>query len=150
MRERLFHLQPVFPLRNRARGGLLEIAPWIDVVLLFVLVMITLSGTIRKPGLVVDLPVARSGAGARYDAFVLTAPGEEVFFFNDQKVKPAVLPDRLRETARRHPGAELIIEADRRLTHGAITELYDLAVAAGWSRVVMATRLESTASPAAP
>lgn len=144
IRDRLFHLRPVFRSRYAMAASLLEVAPWVDVVMLFILMLITATATLKKPGLMVDLPVAAATSGARYDAHVLTVPREDVFFFADQRVGRMVLEDRLREVAAREPGAELIIEADRTIAHGVVTELYNLAAAAGWSRIVLATRAGSS------
>jgi len=141
--ERLFHLSRQFRPRQRAAGGLLEIAPWIDVVLVMLLFFITQSATLKKPGLQVDLPYARPNTGARYDAHVLTVPQDGVFFFADQRVPWAMLGDRLRETVEREPGAELILEADASLSHRTLIGIYNLAVDAGWKHIVLATRMDA-------
>ncbi len=142
IRERLFHLRPVFRQRQPLAGGLLDTTPWVDVILLIVLVFIVQTATLKKPGLQVDLPVAPPSAGARYDAHVLTVPREGVFYFGDERVTWVVLADRLRGAAAAVPNPELIIEADSAVSHGAMTMLYTLAVDAGWTKVVVATRLE--------
>lgn len=143
LRDRLFHLQSRFRPTQRSAGGFLETAPWIDVVLLVLLFVMTQSATLKKPGLQVNLPVARATTGARYDAQVLTIPQEGVFFFDDERVSWAELSDRLRVAADRSRGAELIIEADESLSHKTLTGIYNIAVDAGWKQVVLATRMET-------
>jgi len=143
IKNRLFHLRSHFRPTQRSAGGLLETAPWVDVVLLFLLFVITQSATLKKPGLQVNLPVANSTAGARYDAQVLTIPREGVFFFDDERVSWAELTERLRKAAEQSPGLELIIEADESLSHKTLTRIYNIAVDAGWKQVVLATRMET-------
>jgi len=143
MRDRLFHLRRQFRPRTGLARGLLDASPWIDVILLALLFVITQSATIKKPGLQVQLPVAIATSGARYDSHVLTVPQEGVYFFGDQRVNWTILSDRLREAATNYPDGELIIEADESLTHRTLTGIYNLAVDAGWQKIVLATRIDS-------
>lgn len=141
VRHRLFHLRRELRPRHRAAGGLLELSPWIDVVLLVLFFILTQTATLKKPGLQVNLPAARAASGARYDAHVLTIPQEGVYFFADERVPGALLAERLRQTAARNPGAELVIEADETIPYRSITAIYNQAVEAGWPQVVLATRI---------
>ena len=81
MRERLFHLKPVFRPRYRVASGLLDVAPWIDTVLLALVFFIAASATLKKPGLSLNLPTARATSGARYEAHVLSVPADGVYYF---------------------------------------------------------------------
>ncbi|HMO52347.1 MAG TPA: biopolymer transporter ExbD [Kiritimatiellia bacterium] len=148
VRERMFHLRPVFRSRRRLAGGWIETTPWIDAVLLVLVVFMTQTATLKKPGLQVDLPVARATTGARYDAHVLTVPQEGVYFFGDERVSWVILGDRLRDAAVESGGSELIIEADGAVSHRALIALYNLAVDAGWGNVVLASRVERLRDPA--
>lgn len=143
VRDKLFYLRRQFRSSRRSPSALLDTIPWINLVLLIIFFIITQSATLKKPGLQVDLPVARATSGARYDAHVLTVPQEGVYYFADERVRWAALADRLRETARQNPDAELIIEADGSLTHKALTGIYNLAVDSGWKKVVLATRIDA-------
>ncbi len=144
VREQLFYLKRRFRPNQRLAGGLLDSSPWIDVVLLVILFMITQTATLKKPGLRVDLPIVRAASGARYDAQVLTVPREGTYFFADENIPWPALPERLRQAALNHPGGELIIEADGSVSHAAMSSIYNLAVEAGWSHVVVATRIEAS------
>ena len=143
IRDSLFNLKRQFRHHQRVQGVLLDIAPWVNIVLLIIFFIITQSATLKKPGLQVNLPVARATSGARYDSLVLTVPQEGVYFFADERVHWAVLADKLREAAKKTPDAELIIEADGSITHNALTGIYNLAVDAGWTKVVLATRIDA-------
>jgi biopolymer transport protein ExbD len=147
VREQLFYLKRRFRPNQRLAGGLLDSAPWIDVVLLVILFMITQTATLKKPGLRVDLPQARATGGARYDAQVLTVPQEGTYFFADERIPWPALAERLRTAAAAHAGGELIIEADGSVSHRALTGIYNLAVDAGWHHVVIATRIDASTSP---
>ncbi|HMP88799.1 MAG TPA: biopolymer transporter ExbD [Kiritimatiellia bacterium] len=145
--ERLFYLRRIFRPRAGVNRGLFDSIAWIDVVLLVILFIITQSATVKKPGLQVNLPVVQGVTGARYDAHVLTIPQDGVYFFRDQRVNWTILSDLLRESAKIATDGELVIEADESLTHGTLAGIYNLAMEAGWKRIVLATRIESRAIP---
>ena len=144
IQDRIFNLRRRFRPRAGIARGLLDSTPWIDVMLLVILFVITQSATIKKPGLQVQLPVAQAVTGARYDAHVLTIPQEGVYYFGDQRVNWTILTDLLREAAIKNPESELVIEADENLTHRTLTGIYNLAADAGWQNIVIATRIESS------
>lgn len=145
--NRLFHLRREFRPQQRGAGGLLEVTPWIDVVLLLILFIIMQSATLKKPGLQVNLPSARATSGARYDAFVLTVPQEGIYYFSDERLPWVVLSERLGQAAIENPNKELIIEADETLSYRSLTTIYNLAVEAGWKHVFLATRLDRASRP---
>lgn len=142
-REKLFHLRPVFRMRERNGGGLLEFAPWVDVVMLSLMIFISATALVRKPGVELVLPEAAPNIGARYDARVLTAMPDGSFYFDDQRLARAGLAAALSASARHHQELGLIIEADAALPHQAVMDVYALAVKSGWTKITMATRPES-------
>lgn len=144
-RERLFHFRRRFNPSQRRTRGLLVSAPWVDVVLLMLLFIITQSPFVVQPGVVVELPVSASQSHARYGDLVVAIPQEDTYFFNDERMNADRLASALSAAARDNPGRALIIEADQRIAHQTLVEVYNLAVSAGLRQVLLATR-----SPAAP
>ena len=140
VKDKLFHLRPVFRSRYRTHNGLIEIAPWINVTLLMLVFFMASSATLKKPGIMIDLPRGPANAGARYDANVVSVPVEGMYFFDDERMSLNELETRLRQSSRQRPGMDLIIEADGRLSHQHMIELYQLAVDSGWQKVILATR----------
>lgn len=143
VRGQLFYLRRRFRTQRRSAGGLLDSAPWIDVVLIVILFFMTQTATLKKPGVQVELPAARAATGARYDALVLSVPQEGTFFFADERVHWPALSGRLRRAALENPDSELIIEADGSVSHRALTGIYNLAIDAGWRKIVLATRIDA-------
>lgn len=146
MKEQLFHLRPTFRMRYRPVGGLLEVAPWINAVLLLMMFFMAMSGTMKKPGLMIELPVAASNAGARYDASMLSITRDGRYFFDDERMGREQLAYRLRDAARARPGGELIIEADSALSHQEAMDMFNIASEAGWKKILVATRPSSSAA----
>ncbi len=145
LRERLFHFRRRFNPAQRRIRGLLVLAPWLDVVVLLLLFFITQSSFVVQPGVVLELPVSESNGYARYGDLVVTIPQEGMFFFHDERMTLDGLARALAQEARLDSDRALLIEADQRITHHTLVEVYNMAVSAGLRQVLLATR-----SPVAP
>lgn len=143
--DRLFYLRRKFPSKVRPVRGLLEVAPWVDVVLLIVLFFIVNSAFVIRPGITMELPASPMMDGARYDAMVVTVTQDNMVFFNDEKTSLDGLGPKLEEAARKRPDAALVIEADARVQNRTLVNIYNMAAAAGLRQVTLATRLPATA-----
>lgn len=140
--ERMFIFRRRFKPTQRSPRGLLSVAPWVDFALLFMLVLIQQSASVMRPGVRLDLPRAPFVDGIRPDALVLTVPQEGMYFFQDERLTFDGLSLALGRAARAQAGAALIVEADQRVSHGTLMEIYNMARAAGIQQIVLASRLE--------
>ena len=138
----LFVFRRRFQPVQRAPRGLLGVAPWVDFALLVLMVIIQQSAHVLRPGLRMELPAAPFEDGIRPDALVVTVPQEGMYFFQDERLTLDGLTLALERAARNRADAALILEADRRISHGTLVQLYNLARNAGVREVVLATRLE--------
>lgn len=138
----MFIFRPRFKPTHRGPRGLLSVAPWVDFALLFILVLIQQSAIVMRPGVRLDLPRAPFVDGIRPDALVLTVPQEGMYFFQDERLTLDGLSLALGRAARAQAEAALVVEADQRVSHGTLVELYNMARAAGIRHIVLATRLE--------
>jgi biopolymer transport protein ExbD len=146
--DNLFRLRRRFVPRHRLRGALLDTASWVNVVLLVLMFFIGHAGFVLQPGIAVDLPAAPMTGGANYRSFVVTITQEGLIFYNDERVSFDGLAADLLRQAHRDADAALVIEADARVRHSDLVRIYNLAIAAGLQRVVLATRfLEPPATP---
>jgi biopolymer transport protein ExbD len=142
--ERLTAFRRNFRPLERAPRGLLGVAPWVDFALLLMMLFIYQSATVLRPGIRLELPPAPFRDGIRPNALVLTVPQEGMYFFQDERMTLDGLQIALARAARAHGDeAALIIEADQRITHGVLTALYNMAQAAGFREIVLASRLET-------
>ncbi len=143
--ERLFYFRKRFHATRQSLRGLLLTTPWIDMVLLFILFLITQSSFVVQPGVTLELPVGPASGHARYGDWVVTIPQEGMYFFNDERMAPAALAAALARVAAEQPGRAVIVEADARISYRTLMDVYAMAVEAGVPQVLMATR-----SPTAP
>lgn len=144
------HYQP----KNRLNKGLIATAPWMSVTLLIALYLYLLAPNVLQPGMVVQLPVAPFSDGQHYghNVAVLSLPlagrsdRDEIFFFDDQRYlgREPMEMDALRAALAtawsQKPNLPMVIEADRMVRHDTIVKLFDMAAAAGFREVNLATR----------
>jgi biopolymer transport protein ExbD len=145
-------------LRNRfTRGGwggraLCAAAPWVNLVLLVVLLLVVGDRILLRPGVVFDLPRTPFREGMRYGLTAVMIPvartnGQETLvFFDDEPFDLGVAPRQEQLAARIHnrvalePRREFLLLADRRIPHGDVMTVVNLAREAGVSRVNVSTK----------
>ena len=141
MQDRLFHLRRRYQPRRRMDRHFMDIAPWVDVALLVMLYFMIHAPFVLRPGIELDLPVAPMTAGAPYGSPVVTISNEGLMFFNDERTTMSGLASGFQRIAETTPDAVLIIEADTRIQHLRLVEIYNMATQAGIHKVILATRV---------
>ena len=136
------------------KGGraLFAAAPWINLVLLALLLLVLGDRILVRPGMVFDLPRASFREGMRYGLTAVMIPvartnGQETLvFFDDEPFNLGVaarqeqLAMRIRSCVALEPRREIQLLADRRVPHGDVMTVVNLAREAGVSRVNVATK----------
>ena len=147
--------QKYFP-RSRLVQGLVSGAPWVNLVLLMVMFLALERRVLLQPGVVVDLPSAAfsDGSPPGLVAVILHAsgmpdkPAREIVFFEDERFftdsteQMENLRRALEKQLREKPEARLVILADRRVPHGTVVGVVNLARQAGLRSVNVAVRPE--------
>ncbi len=143
-------------LANACRG-LVNAAPWTDMVLIIIFLVVLASRQILQPGMIVELPTTTvpSGTQRGLTAVVQFHEGagdgrrEEMVFFDDDPFAVGAptdmdaLKQRFAAVALDHPGAPLVIEADVRVQYGTIASLCTMAREAGMAEVNLAEYLSA-------
>jgi len=128
-----------FERRRRLKKGSLDIAPLVDVVLLLLIFFMLTSNLVNQAGFRVTLPRTTATLPSSASPVVMTVEADGDLFLGDVPVPPARLGDRLRR-ARPGPGAELVIRADREVSHGRVVEVMTAAREAGWESLAVMAR----------
>ncbi len=139
--ERISYLRRRYRPHERLFKGPIDVVPLVNVVLLFVFFFILQSPFVMQPGIVVNLPTASFASGVPYGAMVVTISQEGMMFFNDERMTMEELGAALAQAAFDQPDASLVIEADGRVPHSTLVQIYNMATAAGIKSVVLATRV---------
>ena len=139
--EQISYLRRRYRPHERLFKGPIDVVPLVNVVLLFVFFFILQSPFVMQPGIVVNLPTASFASGVPYGALVVTISQEGMMFFNDERMTMEELGAALAQAAFDQPDASLVIEADGRVPHSTLVQIYNMATAAGIKSVVLATRV---------
>jgi biopolymer transport protein ExbD len=139
--ERISYLRRRYRPHQRLFKGPIDVVPLVNVVLLFMLFFILQSPFVMQPGISVTLPTASFASGVPYGSMVVLISQEGMMFFNDERTTMEGLGSALSQSIYDHPEAALVIEADGRVPQSTIVQVYNVAMAAGVKKVVLATRV---------
>ena len=123
--------------------GLIDVAPLVDVALLLFLFFVMHASFVVQPGITVNLPETSFDAGAEYGSMEVMISQEKLVFFNDERTTLQGLASSFAQAHHINPGATLVIEADGRVPHQSIIQIYNMAMQAGITNVSVATRVHS-------
>ena len=142
--ERISYLRRRYRPHQRLFKGPIDVVPLVNVVLLFMLFFILQSPFVMQPGITVNLPTASFASGVPYGSMVILISQEGMVFFNDERTTMEGLGTALSQSLYDHPDVSLVIEADGRVPHSTLVQVYNIAMAAGIKNVVLATRVSAT------
>lgn len=148
-------LRTRFSPKSRIGQGVVSMAPWMDIVLLFLVFLFINDKFVLQPGAVIELEEADFVDGLRPGAMLVVTSvkgsrlgqRDEMVFFDDvrflvaQEDQMAGLQEAFRSAQKKRPEASLTIHADRHVEHGTIVRLLGMAKRAGMKRVNLASRL---------
>ncbi len=155
------YLRTKYRPRSRLGRGFVGLAPWLDIALACGLLFAVQSTVRLQPGMVLDLAEAPFREGLRSRQVVLVYALREadrlreVAFFRDEPYalddieRLAALTEAFRRAGAGDDGA-LIVYADARARHGALTRLVSCAREAGVGRVDLATGIPDAGVAAGP
>ena len=147
-------LRTRFRPKNRIGQGLLTVAPWLDLVMIALFLVMLQGKYVMEPGVVVNLPAGPFSGGLQSGriAVVLSVGGgahsaaEEIVVFNDRRfrlkndMEAGLLTEAFESMARDDPASGLILQADKYVQHGTIVRILQMAGGAGVRQVNIATR----------
>ncbi len=129
-----------FQPRYRIAAGFWDAVPLVNLALLLYIFHLVQSPFVLQPGLLVNLPASPFHSGVPYGARVVTMTQSGLIFFNDERMTLETLSTALAQWDRERPETTLLIEADGRVLHETLVRVYNMALASGIEKVVLATR----------
>jgi biopolymer transport protein ExbD len=137
-----------FKTHCQTSKGLVDPAPLVNVVFLLLLFFILSSPFVMQTGFGVDLQQSSQSTISSIQSLVVTVTRDNLLFFNNQPIPIEKLESALREAVQQGRGRQLIIKADRQVSHGTVTQIMSLALKAGISMVNIAARAEGSIASA--
>jgi len=136
--------------RRRMFAGPMVAVPLVNVALLVILFFVINSAFVLQPGVVVNLPTSSFTSGAQYGPMVVMITQEGMVFFNDERTTIDGLQSAFAQMAFESPDTPLIIEADGQVRNATIVRIYNMAMAVGVRKVLLATRVSTAAQGVQP
>lgn len=109
----------------------INIVPFVDVVLVILIIFLVISPTFIKPGFDINLPQARTAKKPENVKVVLSIDIEGIFYINQKPVEEKELNERLKKMAKTNKDMKAVIAADKDVAHGNVIALIDLVRKAG-------------------
>jgi biopolymer transport protein TolR len=127
------------PDRKRKLVSDINIVPFTDVLLVLLVIFMVTTPLIVQGQIQVKLPKASAQSSASVRPVILTLTAQGRLFLADQEVSVQDLLTLLTPLMKEREDKQVIINADRSVTHGRVVELMDLAKQAGAERLAIAT-----------
>ena len=129
-------------MRSESRDDIvaeINVTPLVDIVLVLLIIFIVTARFTVPPSIKVDLPQAGSSdaPGGEASTTMLTLkPGGEIFL-NETATTLDLLPPQLAELRAKNAAAQIVINADENVLHGAVIRVLDLAKRSGIEKVAV-------------
>ncbi len=118
----------------------ISIVSLIDVVLLLLVFFMLTTNFVLQSGIEVKLPQAKQAVEKPATELMVTITRNGKIFLNRQPIKLGELAAVLKQRVKKSSGNELlVIRADKRVQHGKVVQIMDLAKGAGIERLAIGT-----------
>jgi len=123
----------------------INIIPFVDIVLVLLIIFMVTSTAIVNAAIKVELPKAAS-AGASVEKTVnLVYTAERQLFLDGEELSTEAVARRIAERAEGNPGMQAVISADKGLPYGDVVRLIDLVKSSGISAFALNIEREQLA-----
>ena len=104
----------------------INITPFVDVMLVLLVIFMVAATYIVKPSIEVELPTAASGGDTLDKTLSIALSQNGVLFLNGEEVERSTLAETCKKMAKENPKVQAMISADKRVSHGEVVRLIDL------------------------
>ncbi|MCK9464173.1 MAG: biopolymer transporter ExbD [Proteobacteria bacterium] len=111
--------------------GSINIIPFVDIVLVLLVIFMVTSTVIVKAAIKVDLPKAANAGTAVEDTLNLVVTKERALVLDGEPTTFAAASDTIRARAATNPELQAVISADKRLAYGDVVDVIDMVKAGG-------------------
>jgi biopolymer transport protein TolR len=115
----------------------LDIAPFINILLLLFVFFMLIASMAAPSGIIVNLPKAVPSDVIKEKSFIITVTSEDVLYLNNTIVTIKELEKEFLKSS--HQQKSVLIKADRRVSVGRIVDVWNLCRKAGIEKINIAT-----------
>lgn len=123
----------------------INIIPFVDIVLVLLIIFMVTSTAIVNAAIKVELPKAASAGTAVERTVNLVYTAERQLFLDGEEVAAGEAAQRIRSAAAENPDLQAVISADKGLPYGDVVRLIDLVKSSGVSAFALNVEREQPA-----
>ncbi|MBK8010383.1 MAG: biopolymer transporter ExbD [Deltaproteobacteria bacterium] len=109
----------------------INITPFVDVVLVLLIILMVTSVDIVKASLVVELPKAASGKEAIASTLNVVITEDETLYLDGEKMTEEALIAKTKSEAAKSTDLQAVIAADKKVPYGVVVRVIDLVKSNG-------------------
>lgn len=105
----------------------INVTPLVDITLVLLIIFMVTARFISEPSLGVNLPKASASASTEHEdrRVYLTINTQRQIFLNNSPVSEQELPAKIRELLKQKPDLNLVLRADKDVSHGDVMRVLD-------------------------
>ena len=109
----------------------INIVPFVDIILVVLIIFMVTTPLIIKPSIKVQLPKAASGEESTPSQFNISISAGGEFMLNGKSASTDEINDFSKSMASKNPEAQAIISADKDVSHGTVVSIIDAVKTGG-------------------
>lgn len=133
MSSEIFNINENEPIAN------INVTPFVDIILVVLIIFMVTTPMIVKPSLEVQLPKAVSSYDSHPSPLTITLNQEGQIDLNGQAITQEQLPQRVRAISQSNPELQAVISADKDVAHGHVITIIDIVRNAGINKFAITT-----------
>lgn len=112
----------------------INVVPFVDVILVVLIIFLIISPTFIKPGIDIQLPRAATAKKPENVKVMLSVDIEGGYYFNKKLMEEGDLTEELKKMAAKDKDIRVLVAADKNVAHGNVIGLIDLIRKAGLTK----------------
>ena len=116
---------------DKALMSEINIVPFVDIILVILIIFLIVSPTFIRPGFDIQLPQAENAQKQQNAKALLSIDIEGRFYFNRKTLPKEELSQKLNTLVQKDQNMKVVIAADKNVAHGNVISLIDLVRTAG-------------------
>ncbi len=109
----------------------INIVPFVDIILVVLIIFMVTTPVIMKPSINVNLPQAGSGDESKASKLTISISADGATSLNGKPTSAEEIGTSAQALAKQNPDTQAIISADKDVTHGKVVAIIDVVKTAG-------------------
>ena len=121
-------------LENQESITSINVTPFVDVVLVLLVIFMVTAPTLMKDVVGLELPKSTTAEGKAPTSIGIAVNQEGQILINGELATDEAIQEQIRQLVQENPETQVIVSADTKAQHGAVVRAIDLVKSAGATR----------------